>query len=161
MFQKYGSVIHNYYANIISISKHTHDELNSVLFQRECHFYYQSWKVLALKEDHTFLIWAREGHCELPGFSNRLWSIDIKMSGGFFKSPAGSGVSPKIKCHLFSKIELSPGGAGVTFPGLERGVAKPLCQGWSGAGFVGKRLGWRARSSCLADTISACLTCWW
>jgi hypothetical protein len=41
----------------------------------------------------------------------------------------GKTASPKLKCHLFSKIEMSPAGAGLTFLRLERGVAKPLRQG--------------------------------
>ena len=38
-------------------------------------------------------------------------------------------VSPKLKCHLVSKVEMSLLGVGVTFPGLESGVAKPWRQG--------------------------------
>ena len=38
-------------------------------------------------------------------------------------------VSPKIKCHLFSKAEMSLFWKEVAFPRLERGVAKPLRQG--------------------------------
>jgi len=61
-------------------------------------------------------------------------SKNLKKKRSKLQNPASAevqdfflAVSPKIKCHLFSKIEMSP--FGMTLPRLERGVAKPCRQG--------------------------------